>query len=172
MLRHLSPLPSTQHSESKDLYDLNSFTVSLTACMHAKSLQSCQLFATPWTVAQQAPLSKGFSRQEFWNGLPYPPPGELPRPRIQPTSPVSAGGFLTIEPPGLDAIKGVPDWSMLLPGPSASSILPSTPLKSLILSVPCLWIFDDAPLELRHLIPGGLQTEFYNIKSFSVCFNF
>ena len=136
-------------------------------------LLSCVwLFEIPWTIKQQAPLSKGFSRQEFWNGLPYPPPGELPRPRIQPTSPVSAGGFLTIEPPGLDAIKGVPDWSMLLPGPSASSILPSTPLKSLILSVPCLWIFDDAPLELRHLIPGGLQTEFYNIKSFSVCFNF
>ena len=84
MLRHLSPLPSTQHSESKDLYDLNSFTVSLTACMHAKSLQSRQLFATPWTVAQQAPLSKGFSRQEYWSGLPCPPPGELPNLGIEP----------------------------------------------------------------------------------------
>ena len=42
------------------------------------------LFATPWTVARQAPLSMGFSRQEYWSGLPCPPPGELPDPGIQP----------------------------------------------------------------------------------------
>ena len=134
-------------------------------------LLSCvRLFETPWTIKQQAPLSKGFSRQEFWNGLPYPPTGELPRLGIQPTSPASAGGFLTTEPPGLDALEGVLDWSMLVPGPPASSILPSTPLKSLILPVPCLWIFDDALLKPRHLTPGGLQTEFNNIRGFSVCF--
>ena len=55
------------------------------------------LFATLWTAAHQAPLSMGFSRQEYWSGLPYPPPGDLPDPRIEPTSPVSyiAGGFFT-----------------------------------------------------------------------------
>ena len=43
-----------------------------------------QLFATPWTVARQAPLSMGFSRQEYWSGLPCPPPGDLPNPAIEP----------------------------------------------------------------------------------------
>ena len=44
-------------------------------------------FVTPWTVAHQAPLSMGFSRQECWSGLPFPSPGDLLDPRIQPTSP-------------------------------------------------------------------------------------
>ena len=44
---------------------------------------------TPWTVARQAPPSMGFSRQEYWSGLPFPPPGDLPNPGIEPTSPVS-----------------------------------------------------------------------------------
>ena len=44
------------------------------------------LCATPWTVAHQAPLSMGFSRQEYWSGLPFPPPGDLPDPRLKPTS--------------------------------------------------------------------------------------
>ena len=49
---------------------------------------SCvQLFATPWTIAHQAPLSKGFSRQEYWSGLPRTPPGDLPNPGIKPESP-------------------------------------------------------------------------------------
>ena len=60
---------------------------------------SCALlFATPWTVASQAPLSMGFSRQEYWSGLPRPPPGDLPNPGIKPTpltSPALAGVFLT-----------------------------------------------------------------------------
>ena len=47
------------------------------------------LFAAPWTVACHAPLSMGFSRQEYWNGLPLPPPGHLPNPGIKLTSPVS-----------------------------------------------------------------------------------
>ena len=56
------------------------------------------LSATLWTVASQAPLSMGFSRQEYWSGLPFPPPGDLPDPGIEPTSPSSpalAGGFFT-----------------------------------------------------------------------------
>ena len=56
------------------------------------------LFATPWTVAQQAPLSMGFSRQEYCSGLPCPPPGDLPDPGIKPTSfmsPVLTGRLFT-----------------------------------------------------------------------------
>ena len=49
----------------------------------------------PWTVAHQAPLSMEFSRQGYWIGLPYPLPGDLPDPGIDPVSPVLAGGFFT-----------------------------------------------------------------------------
>ena len=56
--------------------------------------------ATPWTVARQAPLSMGFSRQEYWSVLPFPSPGDLPNPGIEPMSPALAGKFFTTEPPG------------------------------------------------------------------------
>ena len=52
-----------------------------------KSLSHVRLFATPWTVACQAPPSMGFSRQEYWSGLPFPSPGDLPDPGIEPGSP-------------------------------------------------------------------------------------
>ena len=62
---------------------------------------SCvQLLATPWTVAHQAPLSMGFPRQEYWSGLPFPSPGDLPEPGIKPVSPALTGGFFTTEPLG------------------------------------------------------------------------
>ena len=57
-----------------------------------------QLFATPRTVAHQAPLSMGFSRHEYWSGLPSPPPGDFPDPGIKPgslMSPALAGSFFT-----------------------------------------------------------------------------
>ena len=60
------------------------------------------LFATPWTVACQPPLSVGFSRQEYLSGLPFPSPGDLPNPGIKstsPTYPALAGRFFTIAPP-------------------------------------------------------------------------
>ena len=52
-----------------------------------KSLSHVRLFATPWTVAHQAPLSVGFSREEYWSGLPFPSPGDLPNPGIELGSP-------------------------------------------------------------------------------------
>ena len=58
------------------------------------------LFATPRTVACQAPLSMGSSRQEYWYGLPFPSPGDLPNPGTEPTSTALAGGFFSIEPRG------------------------------------------------------------------------
>ena len=65
-----------------------------------KSLSSVGLFATPWTVAQQAPLSMGFSRQEYWSGLPFPSPGDLPDPAIKPGFPALQADALPSEPPG------------------------------------------------------------------------
>ena len=57
-------------------------------------------FVTPWTIAYQAPLSMGFSRQEYWSGLPGPLPGDLPDLEMECTSPALAGGFFTTEPAG------------------------------------------------------------------------
>ena len=57
-------------------------------------------FVTPWTVACQAPLSMGFPRQEYCSGLPFPSPGDLSDPGIEPTSSLWAGGFFTTEPLG------------------------------------------------------------------------
>ena len=54
----------------------------------------------PGTVAHQAPLSMGFPEQEYWSGLPLPPPGDLPDPGIKPVSPALAGGFFITAPPG------------------------------------------------------------------------
>ena len=59
-----------------------------------------QLHVTPWTVALRVPLSMGLSRQEYWSGLPFSSPGDLPDLGIKPTSPALAGGFFTTEPPG------------------------------------------------------------------------
>ena len=59
-------------------------------CVCVLSPFSCvRLFATPWIVVRQAPLSMGFSRQEYWTGLLCPPPGDLPDPGIKPASSVS-----------------------------------------------------------------------------------
>ena len=57
-------------------------------------------FENPWTIAHQVPLSIGFSRQEYWSGLPFPSPGDFPGPGIKPVSLALAGRFSTTEPPG------------------------------------------------------------------------
>ena len=106
---------NTPHSYFTSPWDLI-FTVSIPLCRHcnksivdeylgccAQSLHHVQLFATPWTVPHQAPLSMGLSQQQYWSGLPFPPPGDLPAPGIEPTStvaPVLAGRFFTSAPPG------------------------------------------------------------------------
>ena len=67
-------------------------------CVCAKLLRRVQLFVILWTMARQAPLSMGCSRQEYWSGLPCPPLGDLPDPGIEPASlmsPAWAGGFFT-----------------------------------------------------------------------------
>ena len=69
-----------------------------------------QLFATPWTVPHHAPLSMWFPRQEYWSGLPFPSPSELPDPGIKPGSPTLQADSLPSEPPG----KPIPEFRPLL----------------------------------------------------------
>ena len=73
-----------------------------------KSLSCVRLFTTLWTVAHQAPQSMEFSRQEYWSGLPFPSPGDLPNPGIEPGSPTLQADALPSEPPGKP-----PDKAML-----------------------------------------------------------
>ena len=69
-------------------------------CSEVKSLSHVRLFVTPWTIAYQAPLSLGFSRQEYWSGLPFPSPGDLLYPGIEPRSPALWADALSSKPPG------------------------------------------------------------------------
>ena len=71
-----------------------------------KSLNHVQLFVTPWTVAHQAPLSMGFSRQEYWSGLSFSSPGDLPNPGIEPTPPTLQTDCLLLSQPGEAPSKG------------------------------------------------------------------
>ena len=83
---------STRHSQGKkekggkEKWPPQSISPILDAVV--RSLQSCPTLVTSWTVALQAPLSRGFPRQEYWTGLPFPSPGDLPDPRVKPGSPI------------------------------------------------------------------------------------
>ena len=83
------------------------------------TISSCfsrvQLFATLWIVACQAPLSIGFSRQEYWSGLPFPSPEDLPDPGIKPGSPTLEADALTSEPPGKPLIHDIQYITNVLP---------------------------------------------------------
>ena len=77
--------------------------LTYTLCVYTQLLSRVQLFAIPWSVAHQAPLSMEFSRQEYWNGLPFPPPEDLPDPEIKLkvlASPALQAVSLPIAPPG------------------------------------------------------------------------
>ena len=99
-----------------------------------------QLFATPWTVAHQAPLSTGFSRQEYWSGLPCPPPGDLPNPRIKPVSHVSCIG------------RQVLHHLRHLGSPCLAIHRKSVPTPALKTSRP--FFINKSPILLSSLIPG------------------
>ena len=86
-------------------------TRSTLVCMHAQRLHHIQLFATPWTVARQAPWSRRCFRQEYWSRLPFPPPGDLPDSGIKlifPASPALAEGLCTTAPPGKPLSPSLP----------------------------------------------------------------
>ena len=70
-------------------------------------IKSCPMLVTPWTVVHQVPLPMGFFRQEYWSGLPFPSPGVLPDPGIEPRSPALQVDSLPIEPPG----KPIVHWT-------------------------------------------------------------
>ena len=82
------------------VYLLHPHCVCVWVCVCLCVLSRVWVFATLWTVACQAPLSIGFPRQEYWSGLLFLTPGDLPHPGIKPTSPALAGRFFTTQTPG------------------------------------------------------------------------
>ena len=127
------------------------FFINCTTCegtyvmkVKVKSLSIVRLFVTPWTVAHQAPPSMGFSRQEYWSGLPFPSPGHLSDPGIEPRSPALQADALTSEPPGKpegkesEVAQSCPtlcdpmDYS--LPGSSLHGILQARVLEGVAIS--------------------------------------
>ena len=101
--RHIYILCRYIQADSWDIYDgwvcsLSSWSGLWCMKVKVKSLSRVRLFATPWTVAYQAPQSMEFSRQEYWSGLPSPSPGDLPSSRIEPGSPTLQADALPSEP--------------------------------------------------------------------------
>ena len=91
--------------EAEQCVEVESIYVASDTCImrikvKVKSLSRVWLFATLWAVARQAPPSMGFSRQEYWSGLPLSSPGDLPDPGIEPRSPALKSDSLPSEPPG------------------------------------------------------------------------
>ena len=90
------------------LEKLQYYVIITILCSGAQLFSRVQLLVILWTIDHQVPLSLGFFRQEYWNGLPFPPPGYLPDPGIEPVSLVSpalAGGFSTTASPGTQFVS-------------------------------------------------------------------
>ena len=95
------------------------------------SLSRVRLFATPWTVAYQAPPSMGFSRQEYWSGLPFPSPGNLPNPGIEAESPAFQADTLTSEPPGKPHLETIQKENNMIRNLTISTQILVIPPKNL-----------------------------------------
>ena len=122
-----------------------------------KSLSRVRLFATPWTVALQAPPSMGLSRQKYWSGLPFPSPGDLPDPGIEPRSPTLQADALTSEPPGKQLLVNKHcQYYHLYPSPGD---LPNPVIKSGSLALQANSLLSESP---------GKPT---NVKSFAFSYN-
>ena len=123
-----------------------------------KSLSCVQLFATPQTVAHQAPLTTEFSRPEYWSGWLFPSPGDLPNPGIKPSSPMLQMDSLPSEPPGKPKNSGVGSLSLL------QRIVPTQESNQSLLH--CRWI-------RYHLSYQRSPTSWrYRIKSLSLAYLF
>ena len=96
------------------------FTLITFVCV--QSLNCVPVFATPWTVACKSPLSTGFSRREFWNGLPFSSLRNPPDPGIEPASSALAGGFFIAEPPGKPITLFNPNYLPQAPPPNTITL--------------------------------------------------
>ena len=115
----------------------------LHACM-LSHFSRIRLFLTPWTIACQVPLSMGSSKQEYWNGLPFLPPGDLPNPGIKSASPALVGGFFTTSS----------TWEAQFSDPPINNLWSVTPIKN-----PNQWLTKTPP---NNLYPWSSTRYSYN----------
>ena len=144
------------------LYHCATWEAPQPLCVCAQSL-----FATPWTMTLQAPLCMGFSRQEYWSGLPCPPLGHLPNPGVKPGSPTLQADSLPSEPPGKSKNTGVGSLSLL------QGIFPTQELNRGLLN--CREILFELSYQGRphSLCMLSNEKHFMNKhKSWGVCFYF
>ena len=119
-------------------------------------------FATPWAIAQQAPLSMEFPRHEYWSGLPFPTPGDLPDPRIKHVSPALAGGFFTIvRPQSLSRV-----WLFVTPWTVAHQPLVSMELSRQNIRMGCCSLLQ------RLFLTQGLNPSLLHCKQFLCCLSY
>ena len=128
--------------------------------MKVKVKSLSRLFVTPWTVVYQASPSMGFSRQEYWSGLPFPSPGDLPSPGIKPRSPALQEDSLPTEPPGKPKNTGV--GSISTTGEVATLSPGDLPDLGIKPKSPALQT-DSLPAEL----PGKISVQFSSVQSLS-----
>ena len=89
------------HTPALEAWSLTHWTTRESEKVKVKSFSHVQLFGTPWTITYQAPQSVGFSRPEYWSGMPFPSPGDLPDQGIEPGSPTLQADSLPSEPPNV-----------------------------------------------------------------------
>ena len=114
-------MPGSEGEET----NIRIFNIFMCVCVCV--LSRVLLFETPWTITHQAHLCMGFSRQEYWTGLPFPTPEHLSKPRVEPTSqvfPVLAGRFFTTAPPGK------PQSSHTMPNPVKKCLWEQDPVMT------------------------------------------
>ena len=129
--------------------------------MYALSLSHAQLFVTPWTVARQAPLSMGFSRQKYWSGLPFPPPGDLPNPGIKPKFPALQADSLPAEPSG-SPTSGLHSLILICPvGWLLTAVTLNCPLSLCKVILTCICQFPEVKTQLKALIILAKQIPTY-----------
>ena len=134
-----------------------------------KSLSYVWLFSIPWMVAYQAPLSMELTRQEFWSGLPFPPPGDFPHPGMEPRYPALQADSLLFDPPGLFYYRFVfsfplyntrsfSEFRQVLPADISSASLKSCLIAASIIFTPLIFLalwkgeyFKYLPWALQHL---------------------
>ena len=143
-----------------------------------KSLSRVQIFVTSWTIAYQAPPSMGFSRHEYWSGLPFPSPGGLPDLGIKPGSPTLEANALTSEPPGkTNLVSQLLSYCFLLTFSTScyyfwisNSLKGKEALNVRLISSNSFSVWDFSPQVLAALVPlWYLQIDCFNFK-FCSCF--
>ena len=106
MMRWLDGITDPMDMSLSKLWELVMVKEAWHATVHGVTKSQTRLSELNWTIIHQAPLSMGFPKQEYWSGLPFLPPGDLPDPGIEPASPAApalSGRFFTTEPPGKSA---------------------------------------------------------------------